>query len=71
MEKYAKEMIEKGFPKELVESGVEFVKSGLKDSCICGSDTEAFDLLQSFSLACYMAGARKVVDIAEANNGKR
>ena len=69
MEKYAEEMIKKGFPKVLVESGVEFVKSGLKDSCICGSDTEAFDLLQSFSLACYMAGARKIVDMAEEKKG--
>lgn len=71
MEKYAKEMIDKGFPKELVESGVEFVKSGLKDSCICGSDTEAFDLLQSFSLACYMAGARRMAEIVEAKYGKQ
>lgn len=71
MEKYAKEMIEKGFPMVLVESGVEFVKSGLKDSCICGDDTETFRLLQGFSLACYMAGARKVVEMWEANNGKR
>lgn len=42
MEKYAKEMIEKGFPRVLVESCVEFVKSGLKDSCICGDDPETF-----------------------------
>lgn len=71
MEEYAQQMIDKGFPKVLVERGVEFVKSGLKDAKIVSDDSEVFGLLQSFSLACYMAGARELADIMEAKYGNK